>query len=72
MGCPVPPPPPAHLGGPSGSWGNWKSEEAKRAYIRMLERHLADSPPAWLLIGGIVAVFLILGGMLWSISGWTS
>ena len=59
MGCPAPPPPP-----------EWMGEKAKQDHIRMLERHLADSPPAWLLVAGIVGVFVLLAGMLWSISGW--
>ncbi|KKL00859.1 hypothetical protein LCGC14_2628310 [marine sediment metagenome] len=67
MGAPVPPPPPPHLGGPSGSYGNWKSEEAKRRYVGMLEDRVAASPPTWLIVGGIVAVFVLLAVMLWSI-----
>ncbi len=70
MGAPVPPPPPPHLGGPSGSYGNWKSEKAKRAYVRMLEARAAAAPPTWLIVAGIVTVFAVLAGMLWSIRGW--
>ncbi|KKN56866.1 hypothetical protein LCGC14_0567910 [marine sediment metagenome] len=76
MGAPVPPPPPEHLGGPSGSWGNWGSEEAKRKYVRMLERHVAGAPPTWVLVVAIVAV-LLLGAVVlpfyleWLAMTWT-
>ena len=67
MGAPVPPLPPPHLGGPSGSYGNWKSEKAKRAYIHRLEARVAAAPPTWLIVGGFLALGVVLAVKLWSL-----
>ncbi len=73
MGVPVPPPPPEWMGGPSAS-GEWKSEEAKRDYVRMLEAHVVASPPRWLLVVLIVAVIAFGAAMVWSLmtETWTT
>ncbi len=68
MGCPVPEPPPEWLGGPSVRCGEWKSEEAKREYVRMLEAHVAASPPRWLLVVLIVAVVVFGAAMVWTLA----
>ena len=65
MGCPVPPPPPERMGGPSVRYGEWGSEEATRRYVRMLEAHVAASPPKWLLAVLIVAVLAFGAVMIW-------
>jgi len=44
------------MGGPGARYGEWKSEKAKRAYVGMLQRHVDESPPPWLLIVAIAAV----------------